>query len=620
MGSAVIGALRVNLSIDSAEFKRGLNAAEEMLARFDRALTSVLKAGLTAFAAGVTTGGAALAALTKSSMDTISAQVDLARRVGASVAAIQSLEYQTDLAGGSSEALAKTIATLNQKLGEVEREGAGPAYEALQRLGLSARQLSEMDADERIKTLADRMAELHYSTQQQADVLRDLGVKQKEMINLFQEGSGAIDAAKGELKAWGVLLSDVDAAKVEAAGDAWDKIGVILQGVGNQLAVRLSPLIQAAAEYLGDAAKNTGGFGDAMDTAINWGIRLFVGLNTEIYDFLKSIYMAGDAFIELFNSAAKAPPDLIAKIFGGTAEDYGFKPIENSFKQLLANLGEAPSLEKWEAYWANMQQKANDAAKAAVAAARPGSVSEDDNGGETEAEAKERERLGERLQQKLDTLREALMTEREQEQANYEERLADLQNFYDRGMVSTQENADLRQRIERDHADAVKAIDDEIAKNAQRNAEKERRAYYGIASDISSVLDSIFGESKLAAIAHAVINTAQAVTRNLAEYPGPLGIAAAAAAAAAGLAEIATIRSTSKSGGGSGGGGRSAGAAASAPSAASSGAASAPALGQTLYVSGINPGQIFTGEAMRGLMEQLVEAQRDGAKLVLAPA
>ncbi len=69
--------------------------------------------------------------------------------------------------------------------------------------------------------------------------------------------------------------------------------------------------------------------------------------------------------------------------------------------------------------------------------------------------------------------------------------------------------------------------------------------YELISDSASSILRSLFGKSKAAAIAAALIDTAAAVVKSLAAYPWPWSLAPAAAAAAAGAAQIAKIRSQS---------------------------------------------------------------------------
>lgn len=629
MASAVIGALRVNLSADTAEFKRNLTEAETAAKKFGVAVSSGLKMGALALAAGATAAAAGLALLTKNSFETISAQVDLARRVGASVAAIQTLEHATELSGGSAEGLAKALGSLNAKLGDAAEQGAGPAYEAMQRLGLSIQEVANSDADVRIKMISDRMTELGYSSQQQADTLKDLGIKQQELINLFQEGSGAIEDARSELQAWGVLLSDVDASKVEAAGDAWDKLHTILTGIGNQIAIRLAPLVQTVAEYVGDAAKETGGFGDVIDKVIIFGIRLWSRLNQEIYQTRVDIDGMIGEVLDLWDAFAGAPANLLASVFGGTAEDYGFKPVNVSFGKLKDTLKKPPSDEEWIRYFEEKKKQFDQLAQTATKIGRPSEFNGEvnDRAAEQQAarDAKEQERLAEQQAQQLEALQESLMTEEEAEQASFDKRLAQIEQFHNDGLISDAQYKDLLLRNEEELAKNLKDISDDIAKQQARSFMQQANAWFDIADSIGTSLQGIFGESKAIAIAQAIINTAQAITRTLAEYGAtPLGFAAAAAAAAAGAAQIATINRTTKQskGGGGGGGGfdRHSGGSTSAPSSSAGQSAAAPGSNQTLFINGLTTGALYSGEAVRELASKLIEFQRDGGKIVLGPA
>lgn len=136
-------------------------------------------------------------------------------------------------------------------------------------------------------------------------------------------------------------------------------------------------------------------------------------------------------------------------------------------------------------------------------------------------------------------------------------------------------------------------------------------AYAGMASGIADNLAKAFGDSKAFAIAAAIINTAESVTKALAVYgPTPWGFAAAAAAGAAGAAQIAAIKNTNKGGGG-GSGGSSSGTAA-----AGSAAQGAPQQMMTVNLHG----QSFGRDQVRGLIEQINDAVSDGAQLIVRAA
>lgn len=595
-----IGSLWISLGADTA----GLTSAEKRAEQFGFNVGRALKRAAQAATAATTLAVGFAVALTKSSMEAIDAQAKLAKRVGGTVAALQGLEHAADLAGLSKEALTKSLEKLNQRLGEVVNEGAGEAYDALQRLGLSAKALSEMDVDERIKTLAGRMQELGYTTQQQADVLRSFGIRNMEMINLMQEGSAAIDQARRDVEAWGVALSDVDAAKVEAANDALSRIKTVFTGIGNQLAVKLSPIIEAIATAFTDAARETGGFADAIERAIKRALASVGGLLDSLHQvrFLLLAIETGAARIDL--GAAKLLPWRSGEVEGLQKE---FDGLARSLHDMANSKLPSEEIDAWmmKAEAAAAMRERFDVAFGNDRTGAGGDDTESD--ADRDLATKQQEELATRLA----TLRESLLTEREAELNSYATRMADLEEFYRKGLITQEEYNELALAAQRDHADGIKRLDEDVARSAHKAARARGQAIDSILSDVSSTINSLFGESKAAAIASAIINTAQAVTKTLAQYGGtPWGFAAAAAAAAAGVAQIAAMRRTNSSGGGS------------VPSVGNAGGAQEPSAGagQTLFINGLTTGSLFSGESVRELAEKLIDFQRDGGKVVLGPA
>lgn len=130
-----------------------------------------------------------------------------------------------------------------------------------------------------------------------------------------------------------------------------------------------------------------------------------------------------------------------------------------------------------------------------------------------------------------------------------------------------------------------------------------------LASNVSQNLSTIFGDTKAVAIATALINTYQGITKALATYPPPIAQAMAAIQAAAGFMQVQNIRRQTSKGGGGGGGSADAG----------TSAAAVPNIGQnqTLTVQGINPAAMYSGEAMRGLAQAMLDYQRNGGQVLL---
>jgi len=86
----------------------------------------------------------------------------------------------------------------------------------------------------------------------------------------------------------------------------------------------------------------------------------------------------------------------------------------------------------------------------------------------------------------------------------------------------------------------MKAKDDMETKSAMSSMQK----FEILAQSATTILRSLFGKSKAAAIAAALIDTAAAVVKSLAAYPWPFNLVAGAAAFAAGMVQVGKIRST----------------------------------------------------------------------------
>lgn len=144
---------------------------------------------------------------------------------------------------------------------------------------------------------------------------------------------------------------------------------------------------------------------------------------------------------------------------------------------------------------------------------------------------------------------------------------------------------------------------------------------------------TLFKVNKISAIANAIINTAQGVTRSLAEYPAPINIAMAAITAAAGLAQIQAIRSTQFSGGG---GGTTPSAAGSAPTIndrpiagvtglpldtllAGQGGGGGVAQRIDINIDGLNEGGLISADDTRKLIMSINDQLGDGVNLNVDP-
>ena len=351
------------------------------------------------------------------------------------------------------------------------------------------------------------------------------------------------------------------------------------------------------------------GIGQAMGEQSLGVLRdLLDDLNDQWDDIVASEREAGESIQDVVDRLREAENE--ASGFGDTMTDVGRR------------LSEGFSDEAIEAARERAREAAED-----IAASRDRALGVDGEGDERHAQAMslDEQRDLERHHAELDRLEQHLMNERELEEHRHNDRLDRLRQALDAGAATEDQYRSMREQLTAQHEDRITEMTRQAEQERTRIKEQEANAQRAMqqryAGEMSSLIGQIFQQSKAAAIAQALINTYQGVTRTLAAYPYPFNIPLAAAHAAAGFAQIANIRSTSQSGGG--GGSRSVTGGGGSSAAASAGGGGQQQQSQqnqnngTLTVEGLSANSLFTGDMVRGLAEELIEYQRRGGEVVL---
>jgi hypothetical protein len=670
--SAVLGNLSVQIGGNVSGLDKAAGKAGAIIGKLERSINTGAEV-LGAYAFAAVSAGAALAVhLTSKSLDTIDVQSKLAHRLNGTVAELQALVLAGDLAGVSQNLLAKNVGKMNQRMAEAARTGSGPTYEALKRIGLGASEFLALPVNERLAVLADRFKALGYTTAQQSDVLREFGVRNQELISLFEGGGDAIRSASKDVQAFGIAVSDIDAAAIEVANDAWTTAKLTFTGVGNQLAVHLAPLLKEVADQLADAGREGGGFGDAIAKGVGIAVIGFGRMQTEIYNTRVDFDEFVGGMIDGFNAVAGAIPKGIESATGGavTAARLGYKDIEHGYGKLRDTLQKPPTDEEWTKWWEGLQAKAREAGQKIVnerKRANSGGGSDTGDGMDDGQRSK--------LQNKLDRLRKSLATEDEALRVQRENELRNLADYEAKKLVSAEEAALMRLQIQAKYDQATQDLvaqrleagiitEDEIlarkyekqlsdlatfeqnrtitverAAELRRKIEEKHRLamlqlqasqYSGMANIVDTSMgqmtdligtegDKQFSIFKAISAATALVKGYEAVVSAYAagsKLGGPAVGALFAGIAAAGVAaHIAKLMSTTiGSGGGTvsaagGGGGGGAAAAAAAP-------AETAAPSRTTFVT--LQGRFWGREEVRELAGQLIEYHADGGKVVLA--
>lgn len=215
-------------------------------------------------AAFVTAAAAAAAGITvmvRAQLEAIGAQVELAQKLKTTYDSLTTLGRAGDLAGVSMKQIEVASRALDINLGKAS-QGAKAQAEALARLKLNADDLAKLPLDERINKINAALKE-NISATERAAVAADL-YGSKGATAIQQLNPEVIAEAARQVKIFGLNLSEVDAAKVEMAGDALSNFGLLGQGIAKQLTVELAPILKAVGDEFLNAAEQAGGLGNVV--------------------------------------------------------------------------------------------------------------------------------------------------------------------------------------------------------------------------------------------------------------------------------------------------------------------------------------------------------------------
>lgn len=265
---------------DASGLQRALGNAQKAVGGAGQAMERLRRVGVRALqAVGVAAGTAtvALVAFARSGLRAVDEQAKLARSVDGTINGLRALQLAASDAGVESGQLGASMQMLNARLAEAAR-GTGTAAATMERLGLSASELLNLDIDDRMAVIADRMRELRFTSAQAQDALAQLGIRNRQLALLFTQGGDAIRDARNEVRDFGLEISQVDARQVEIANDAFSRVGLVVEGVRQQLAIELSSALLGVSQAFTDVVKEAGGLDVAVRQAVDSSVRFIAGM------------------------------------------------------------------------------------------------------------------------------------------------------------------------------------------------------------------------------------------------------------------------------------------------------------------------------------------------------
>lgn len=270
--AALIGALRVSLSADTAAFHSGMKRAERQARTSGGAISkslSGIKAGFAGLAAGLSIG--LLASVARQALEYAGSLGEISQQLGVTTRDLQVFRYAAGQVGIGQAELEKGLGKLTITLGQVAAGAKAPA-KALDAIGISVKQLQGLDTGQAFRLIADGLEKIPDRAQRAAVEVALFGRAGAKLDNLLAGGSRAINELEYAADRLGIVLSDEQIQKADETADKLAAVKTVLQariaGVVADNADAIVKLADAFATVAAAAASMVGAVASAAN-AIN---------------------------------------------------------------------------------------------------------------------------------------------------------------------------------------------------------------------------------------------------------------------------------------------------------------------------------------------------------------
>jgi len=324
---SVVGRLTAYLFADTADFESGMKRASKSMLSFQDVAKATIYSNATETAIRDLADGFKYLTLTQG--QSIVATDRQAESLGIASREYSAMSRVASEAGVDQEGLAKAITKTQQALLEAAN-GSTQFQNIFKALGLNWRDVIQLSPDKQFEKMAQALAGMENPTERTTLATKLYGKEGRAVIDMLVDYQAKLDDARAFNDKFNLSLSEVDAKKVDEAGNTMGRVKDIVKGLGNAIDVQLSPLVTQVGNDFIDSSADAADFGKAVADGIGvaadaidvvregvLGMRELFGEVTVGID--KMVMGADQDIANTLKMAEKLP--VIGKHFTGMAED-----------------------------------------------------------------------------------------------------------------------------------------------------------------------------------------------------------------------------------------------------------------------------------------------------------
>lgn len=258
---ARVGSVAINLTARTNAFVKGMNRAADSVSKFARvtfkATRRIIKFSVVLAGVGV----AGLSLLVRRSFKAGDALAKVADTLGMTTERLVAFRLAAAFTGVGNKTLEKSFLNMSKVISEAVR-GLGIGRRALDQLGLSARDLAVFTPDEMLLRVARAMQNVSLHADKVRIAYELFGGSNVALLNTLPLVATGMASVENEAKKLGLALTRIETAKIEAANLAIKRLMIASRGLGNVIAVELSPIIiKATNQFIEWGKSGTGASG-----------------------------------------------------------------------------------------------------------------------------------------------------------------------------------------------------------------------------------------------------------------------------------------------------------------------------------------------------------------------
>jgi hypothetical protein len=257
--SALIGALRVSLSADTASFEQGMararknaNSTAGSINKSFSGIASTLKSTAAAFGVALSVG--TVVAAGKAALEYASHLSELADTLGLTTKDLQTFSYAAGQVGISQEDLETGIQKLTISMGKAQL-GSEAQIKAFNAIGISIDQLKGKNAGDVFRLIAESLEKVSDRSERAAVEVALFGKSGAKLDNLLSGSQGRLNELSDAAEKLGIVLSDEQIQNADHTADKIRALETVLKARLAGIVADNSDAILSLAEALGQVAR-----------------------------------------------------------------------------------------------------------------------------------------------------------------------------------------------------------------------------------------------------------------------------------------------------------------------------------------------------------------------------